>query len=400
VKKILIVAMPESIHTARWLSQIIDQDWEIHLFPSIDVDRTHPMMSNIIVHHSLYCTKDTNSTAVEHRGIPVPFSTAVAWSKELLNSKKPDHRIIQLKKIIEKIKPDIVHSLEMQHAGYLTLEAKKITSGPFPPWIVTNWGSDIYLFSRLSWHEERIREVLRLCDYYSCECQRDVCLAKYYGFNGTVLPVFPNTGGFDIAKCCSLRKSGSVSQRRIIMLKGYQGWAGRALVGLRALERCVNELKDYRIVIHSAMCDEVVIAAELFRKSTSIPIEFVTPGSPHERLLQLHGESKIHIGLSISDGISTSLLEAMLMGSFPIQSFTACADEWVIDGKTGILVHPDDPDDVEAAIRKALNDDDLVNSASEYNMAVVNERLDGIVVKGKTVEFYKQVFSCKAATGK
>lgn len=390
VKKILIVAMPESIHTARWLAQIIDQGWEIHLFPSIDVDMTHPMMSDIIVHHSVYFSKGVSST-VEHRGIPVPFSLMSAWSKDLLARKNQGYRIQQLKKLIDKLKPDVVHSLEIQHAGYLTLEAKKLAAGPFPPWIATNWGSDIYLFGRLPWHEGKIREVLSQCNYYSCECRRDVCLAKHYGFKGIVLPVFPNTGGFDLAKYSAFRKNGPVSERRSIMLKGYQGWAGRALVGLRALERCADILKGYQIFIHSAMCDEVVIAAELFKKTTSIPVEFVTPGSSHERILQLHGESRLHIGLSVSDGISTSLLEAMLMGSFPIQSFTACADEWVVDGKSGILVHPDDPDNVEAAIRKALSDDNLVNSAAEYNCTVVSERLDDAVIKGKTVEFYKYV---------
>jgi glycosyltransferase involved in cell wall biosynthesis len=143
------------------------------------------------------------------------------------------------------------------------------------------------------------------------------------------------------------------------------------------------------------MCDDVVIAAELFRKSTGIPLEFVTPGSPHEVILRLHGESRISIGLSISDGISTSLLEAMVMGSFPIQSFTACADEWLVDGESGILVHPDDPDNVEAAIRRALSDDDLVNSAAEHNRRVAEERLDCRLIKERTLDYYRQTLGAK-----
>lgn len=392
MKRILLVAMPESIHTTRWISQIVDQGWDIHLFPSLDTDRVHPELADITVHHAIYSFTANEKKDIEYRGVPVPAS-AYGWSKNLLQRFIPNYRAMKLKSVIERIKPDIVHSLEMQHAGYLCLEVKNMLGGSFPPWIVTNWGSDIFLFGRLPWHEPLIRDVLSNCEYYSCECRRDVCLAEYYGFKGKVLPVFPNTGGFDVAKSAAIRKSGLVSERRAIMLKGYQGWAGRALVGLRALERCVDVLQGYRIYIHSAMCDEVVIAAELFRKSSSIPLEFVVPGSPHEKILTLHGESRISIGLSISDGISTSLLEAMLMGAFPIQSYTACADEWIVDGRTGILVHPDDSDNVEAAIRKALQQDDLVDVAAEENMSVVKERLDKAQLKVKTIAFYQDVLT-------
>ena len=42
-----------------------------------------------------------------------------------------------------------------------------------------------------------IKKVLENCDFYSCECYRDVELAKQYGFKGHQLPVYPNTGGFN-----------------------------------------------------------------------------------------------------------------------------------------------------------------------------------------------------------
>ena len=57
-------------------------------------------------------------------------------------------------------------------------------------------------------------------------------------------------------------------------------------------------------------------------------------------MLRLHGRARVSIAISIGDGISTALLEAMAMGSFPIQTCTACADEWIIDGKSGFIVQP------------------------------------------------------------
>lgn len=389
--KILVVAMADSIHTARWVSQVTDQGWEIHLFPSIDYGIVHPEMKNVTVYHSVYGQHKKNDKSIKLKGLYVFSKHLAEFCRSSLKILAKNYRINQLKRLIKKIKPDIIHSLEIQHAGYLTLAAKKkIKHKRFPPWIVTNWGSDIYLFGRLAEHEAKIREVLAAADYYSCECHRDVHLAKLYGFKGQILPVFPNTGGLDLELIPSLRLPGLVSNRRIIMLKGYQTWAGRALVGLRALERCAELLSDYQIAIFSASSD-VLIAAELFSKATGIPTIIIPKETTHRDILKWHGRARISIGLSISDAISTSLLEAMAMGSFPIQSCTACADEWIEDGKTGLLVPPEDTELIEKALRRAIIDDDLVNRASEQNYAVIKEKLDCYELKSRVIKLYKFV---------
>jgi len=55
--KIIIVAMAESIHTARRLNQIIDQDWDIHLFPVNDFGVKHPEIKNVTIYYSFYGLK-------------------------------------------------------------------------------------------------------------------------------------------------------------------------------------------------------------------------------------------------------------------------------------------------------------------------------------------------------
>lgn len=389
VMKILLVAMPDSIHTVRWISQITEQGWEIHLFPCYNAP-VHPEMRGVIIQRSLYSNLESFSLSLSNRYISFCYRVILAVLRVILTKFFPECLDISLRKIIYDLKPDIVHSLEIQHAGYKVLDAKKLFSGAFPPWIVTNWGSDIYLFGRIAQHSQKIKEVLAACNYYSCECRRDVCLAKAYGFEGTVLPVFPNTGGFDLTATARLRQSGPISNRRLIMLKGYQTWAGRALVGLRALERCADLLKDYELVVYCPS-NEVTIATELFTQNTGVRTTLIPFGTPHQELLKLHGRARISLGLSIGDAISTSLLEALVMGSFPIQSWTACADEWFEDGITGILVPPEDPDVIEQAIRRALLDDNLVNAAAERNEHTVCDRLNYTMLKQKAVEMYQIV---------
>lgn len=392
--KLLLVAMSDSIHTARWVKQLEGQGWEIHLFPSVDVGETHPELAGVTVYHSFYAGTDNQSRGNLYRGTKMPSQLAARAVRHLKAQRNGTYRERDLAALIKKIRPDIVHSLEIQHAGYLTLAAKKLLGGAFPKWIVTNWGSDIYLFGQLPEHAKKITEVLRHCDYYSCECQRDVGLAQKHGLTSPALPVFPNTGGFDLEKASKLRAAGPTSKRKIIMLKGYQDWFGRALFGLKALEQAADILKGYEIVIYASHADSgVPLAAELFSQRTGIPTRIIPRGTPNTEILKLHGQARLSLGVSISDAISTSLLEAMVMGSFPIQSNTACADEWIDDGKTGLLVPPEDTYAIEKAIRKAVGDDKLVDAAAGLNWQTAEMRLDQKVITPKVIEFYQTVLA-------
>jgi glycosyltransferase involved in cell wall biosynthesis len=397
--RILFVAMADSIHTARWINQTADEGWDIHLFPSTDA-AINPSLRNVTVHDEM----------IRYSGIDLSVSQAGAWSwpfpsiekwvgltlKRLRRSPplapyvKDRSRAKRLARLIRQLRPDIVHSLEIQHAGYLTLDAKNALNR-FPHWIVTNWGSDIYYFGHFQEHKDRIRAVLSACDYYNCECYRDVALGKTFGFQGRVLPVLPNTGGFDLARVGHFRQTGCVSSRRIILIKGYQNWAGRALVALQAVLLCSDHLREYRVVIYSAN-DEVKKTAKSMSKNTGIAIEIAPPCS-HDEMLHLYGSARAYIGLSISDAISTSLLESIVMGAFPIQSCTACADEWIVDGKTGFIVPPEDPEAVAAAIRRAVTDDALVDNAARINADLARERLDYSIIRRQVISMYKEIWN-------
>jgi glycosyltransferase involved in cell wall biosynthesis len=394
--RLLFVAMPESVHTARWICQLAGQGWDIHLFPCY-VAPVHKALRDVTVHDVLVRLSGIDRSVRLPGAVPWPFAEGERVATYGLHLLRHSRRLApwrhdqagRLARLVRRLKPDLVHSLEFQHSGYLTLESREILGGRFPPWIVTNWGSDIYLFGRIPEHRDKIREVLACCDYYSCECRRDVDLARRHGFAGEVLPVIPNTGGFDLEKIHEIRQRGRTSERRLVVLKGYQGWAGRALVGIRALSLCADALGGYQLAIYLASPD-VRFAGSLFSESTGIPCKIV-PYVPHEGILRLHGQARLSIGLSIGDAISTSMLEAMAMGSFPIQSSTACVEEWLQDGVSGLVVPPEDPEIVAAAIRRALTDDDLVDGAERINARVVADRLDQREVRKHVVEMYKSL---------
>lgn len=387
--RILFVAMADSIHTARWIDQLAEQGWDIHLFPSIDTGISIGSLRDVTIHHSFHSRRPKGSRPLRVRGIPMFSPTAAALAISAVRREWPEYHARRLARLIERLKPDIVHSMEIQAAGYLTHAARQQCRRLFPTWIVTNWGSDIYLFGRLAEHADRIRAVLAACDYYSCETERDVGLARDMGFKGQVLPVLPNTGGFDLVRTASLRQPGPPSSRKLLLVKGYQHWAGRALVAIRAIALCAEQLQGFRVAVYSAG-DDVRMAAELTARSAGIPIDCL-PKCSHEEMLSWYGKARIYIGLSISDAIPTSLLEAMVMGAFPIQSDTGAADEWITNGSSGLIVPPEDPELVAAAIRRAVSDDALVDRAAEMNAQAARERLDEKAIRPQVIAMYERV---------
>lgn len=395
--RIVFVAIPNSIHTARWINQITDQGWEIHLVPSVPLP-LHPYLKDKVRVHEQTEQKMARwrRTAINllarwphHRG-----SGHARRLRERIQAQVP---IGGLDQVIRHVRPHLVHSLEFQHGSYPVLETKQRLQAEMPTWIVSSWGSDVYLFHRLAEHRARVQAVLATCDYYACECARDVALARELGLRGEVLPVLSCGGGFDLAQMRTLRRPGPTSQRRVILVKGYQGWAGRGLVALRAVAMCADVLQahGYRVVVQLASPDTLT-AAELVAHSTGLPIEIAQHGD-YTEALQRFGAARVHIGLSISDGISQSLLEAMVMGAFPIQSCTACADEWIEDGKSGFIVPPEDPHIVAAALRRAVTDDALVDQAAAINDATAARRLAYGHIKEQVVEMYRSIHAKIAA---
>ena len=389
--KILFVTRPKAVHGARWISQLRDSGWDVHLFPAT-ADEWPPLYRAVgKAHVSRF---DAGERAVLLRVDWPDHKRGVTRAMRLLEACRPRraNRALRLARVIERIRPDIVHSLEFQHAGYLTLAARKLVRGDFPVWIAQNWGNDLYMYRHLPGHAERVREVLSAIDYHDCECVRDVAIGHELGFGGPDLPIIPNCGGFDLEGAERERSRTGTSERDVILIKGYQDDRGRMSIALRALERMDRGILDrFRVVVYSATSNAGHAAVHLFTGRTGVPVE-ILPRIGHDEMLRWHGRARVSVGLSLSDSISISLLEAMVMGSFPIQSDTSVADEWLKDGVGGHIVPAEDSDAIAEKLQQALTDNRLVDEAARANWRTVAERLDAAKIREQVLDMYATVY--------
>jgi len=405
-KRILIIAMQDSPHTFRWLRQLANAGLDVHLF-AINSLAPNSDVEYITLHQAWYARiagrflNKKKKNGLLNRALKKWMIRICLFIDKLFTTTLGDSEVVvpyfygpkSLSNIIRKLRPEVIHSLEFQHCSYLALYARYMIGDQFPSWWVTNWGSDIYHFARIGSHKKTIEQVLKYANFYSCECHRDVDLARQLGFSGQILPVIPNSGGFDLDSVQKAREKLPTSARKLILIKGYQTFAGRALTALEALEYCLPELQGYKIVVFSASPETRARVRELLL-STHLDIEILDYAS-HDVMMRMFARARIYLGVSVSDGISTSMLEAMGLGAFPIQTNTSCCNEWIVDGRSGFEIPPDDPFVIANKLRQALVDDDLVDNASRLNWNTVVSKLNGSVLSSQVIEMYNYVLKNK-----
>ena len=370
--KVLVICMFDSIHTARWLAQFEDQSIEFLLFPSSPQRRVHPELNKLISGDGLSRYRPVRLA----RYFSVPL-----WALDKLSSNFFRGWILRWS--IENFRPGIVHALELQNAGYLGVRALAGVERNDLKFTVTNWGSDIFWFQRFPKHKAKLQKLLQLADVYSAECERDVVLARNLGFTGHAMPVIPNAGGFSEADFAIPRLD--PRERKTIALKGYHGWVGRAKVSLEAVSEMSEELQGYRIVVYSANRSVLKLAKQVAKQTGLEVTAFGKGAMSHKQVLEMFAISKIYVGLSESDGISTSMLEAMALGAIPVQTSTACCGEWF--GDSGVAVHEITVPTVKDAIRESLRLADNPANA-EKNLETIKTRASAEMVKKVALTFY------------
>ena len=381
MKRVLIIGMADSIHIARWIKQFENVDVELHFFPSAKFRKFTP---EIRAH-----SKNNERLKIHSVLHQSSFSGYIDFALFELSKVIPKFNLRKkfLQKVISRNQFSIVHVIEIQHSGYLFLEALHQRSKDFKV-ILTNWGSDIYFFANQFEHARKIDDLLGRVDFYSAECARDYDLAQRMGFEGAFLPLIPNAGGFIIDE----RQQSRTSTRSMILIKGNGGTFGNVELVLPVISQILLKYNEILVHFYSVTSD---VESEIVALQTEFPgrVQFSLAKKrvDHEEMLLLFRKSRIYVSSSKSDGISTSFLEALVSGAYPVQSDTSCAKEWIHLGFKGSVV-ANNAAQFKSTIENALDSDELVDLAQESNIGLAKIHLEQKVVSEKAREFYNLDF--------
>jgi hypothetical protein len=366
-QRILIVAMLDSVHTFRWLSQFKDSEIDFIIFPSKKHKVIHEGTLRLLASESRATFKLARfkKWAKFHGYLDYFFHIIFSTMA------KRDFRLLALIRLARRNSFNYVHALEIQGAGYLVDSMVRTTGIRFST-IVTNWGSDIYFYQNLPDHRDRISSALRSADYYSAECRRDYSLARSLGFKGIELPCIPNAGGFPGE---DQTLGAATSTRMNVVAKAYGGDFGRGDLIITALRNVFSIVPSYTAFLYS-VTDDLTEQVERLIQEFPGRISYSSRRNPltREEMKYLFHRSRVYLGASRSDGISTSFLEALNYGCYPIQTDTSCAGDWKELGAEASVVSQD-VSEIERSLTIALMDDRLVDSAQVTNLAIAKKYL-------------------------
>jgi glycosyltransferase involved in cell wall biosynthesis len=372
--RILFISMP-SVHVIRWIENLKDTPYELYWFDVLGRGKLE--------------TFDSVCQCTDWKKRRVPYIKG----EYFLSKKYPSiyGKVIPflevsaneaLEKIILEIQPNIIHSFEMQSCSYPIL--KTMQKHPNLKWIYSCWGNDLFYYQQFSEHLKKIKKVLQRVDFLHTDCQRDLVLAQQLGFVGRHVGVIPGGTGYPIESLGVYKVP--INQRKIILVKGYEHILGRGLNIVKALHSIQDQILDYEVVVfgaHPKVIDYIKLNHLEFKY-------FDRNGLSHEGLMELMGKSLLYIGNSISDGMPNTLLEAIVMGAFPIQSNPGGVTQEIINhGENGLLIEdPESIDTIRNLIKRAITDSLLLKKAEGINQVLALERLDYEDNKRKAIGIY------------
>jgi len=375
--KILMVSIP-TLHFFRWANQLQDAGHEVYWF---DITGMSQPVSKI-------------------SWIKQKVDWKLRWDypgRLLVKNKFPKlYKFIQqfiekdtaktFENYLNEIQPDVVHSFALYLSCSPIIEVME--KNPIQKWIYSSWGSDLFYFQNEPTYLKDIKRVLPRINYLFTDCKRDFEIAKQYGFTGEFLGVFPGGGGFELNEIEAYKLP--ISERKTILIKGFQGRSGRAISILKAIATLKEQLLNYEIVVFGSdpQTFEYVTNSELKNWK-----KFQILGKiPHEEVLKLMGKSLIYIGNSNSDGMPNTMLEAIFMGGFPIQSNPGGATaELIQNGVNGLLIEDcEDEEKIKEIVIHAVNNCNFEKAESLNQLEIVT-KLHFLKVKNEVISIYKKL---------
>lgn len=279
-----------------------------------------------------------------------------------------------LKKIYNKIKPDIVHTGYVWQVGILAAIQN------LHPHLSMVWGSDVLIEPDKHYIlKMMVRKVMNQCDHVQCDAEfvKSKIISTY-----KILPekvtVFP--WGIDLSSFKKLdknvcRKQLGLKEKDIIFM------CTRPLQKLYRVPEMLYEFKDFakdKNDVKMVLVTDGLLREEVLRyvEENKLKDKILFKGwIEYSELPVYFNAADVHVSNSISDGTSLSLLEAMACGCGLIVTDVPAIIEWV-NNENGIVVSRKNSNELKQAFEKYYNNRNLIDLHGNRNILIAKEKAD------------------------
>ena len=365
MNKICYLGGAISIHVQRWANYFAEHGWEVHII-----------------------TKEPAKNGL-HPNIKQHFSPAF-FPQSIHKLNFPIH-LHNINKLINLIKPDVVHAISIESYGAYTgfIKSKAI--------VLTGWGFKHTITSNglQKWIEQR---ALKKADvvWVGSQALKDA-IAKYgcdenkvvvipWGVNAKMFN--PDINGSEVRQKLDLDGS-----HVVISARCFETYTDIGCL-INAIPDVLKVLPDSRFIIAGSGSLEHELKQLTKDLGVWDSVRFVGE-IPHPKLPVYFRAADIYVATSLMDSSSVSLLDAMACGLPVVVTNALSNDEWVENGKNGFIVPMKDPKSLAEKIIYLLKHPELMEKFGKRNREIIVERTDEENVMGKIEKIYKELINKK-----
>ncbi|MFQ5786771.1 MAG: glycosyltransferase family 4 protein [Thermodesulfobacteriota bacterium] len=378
--KLCFIGWGSSIHMQRWMQWFMKSGHEVYLITN------HPSKMDGITEYDI-------SDGEEYSGSGLRKHSSLWFNvyllKPLFRKIKVDvlRRIINVRKFIREIQPDVVHLHTLLYPSYLG-----VFSG-FHPLVVTPWNGDIVWKSQ--WSRIRkyaIRQGLAKADFITVDSDELRLKILRYGKYENKIEFI--SFGVDTKLFCPGARSPELRKQLKIEPDVPVILSNRSFEDLYNIDVIIKSIhlvlgvlpKATLFAWHSASRkDYLMKLAESMGVMNNV--RFVGKVR-HDELPEYYTESDIFVTIPSGDTISISLLEAMACGVVPVVSDLPSSNECISDGVNGHVVPVRDVEATAQAILKLLGNRELRKSIVQRNREWMINNADWDTNMKKVEELY------------
>ncbi len=357
--KICFIGDIKSIHLQRWSKYFVDAGYEVHL---IDQNKYE---YNTLTSHLLK----------NYTGIKV-----FDWV----------FRGMQVRSIIKKIKPDVIHC----HAAFSSGVFGAFSG--FHPLVITPWGSDVLLLPKESKVIKfLIKYSLKKADMLTCDGENTKSAMIDLGVKSEKIKII--YFGIDTKKNNpdkrneELRRKLNISNSlSVISLRTFKPIYNIETL-IKAVPLVLREMPDAKFILVGGGEQEQYLKE--LAKSLGVSDSIIFTGMiSADEIPKYLASSDVYVSTSLSDsGLAASTGEAMACGLPVVVTDTGCNSEWVTDGKNGFVIPVKEPNLLAKKIIYLLKNKDAIKKFGDNSRGIICDRQDYYKEMEKMKKIYEEL---------
>jgi glycosyltransferase involved in cell wall biosynthesis len=281
--------------------------------------------------------------------------------------------VIQLKKIISDIKPEVIHAHSVEDTALMGA-----ISG-FHPFVVTPWGSDVLVApkeSRMS--KWRVKYALKRADLITCDAEHIKGPLIELGANPRKIKII--CFGVDVQKFKpgvineNIRQELGIINSPVVMTCRRLDPNCDIASLIKAIPLVLAEIPETKFIIIGRGSEEGNLK-ELAKSLNILECVKFIGWVPHDELPRYLTSADVYVSTALSDaGIAASTAEAMACGLPVVITDFGDNRKWVEDGVNGFLIPLKAPEVLASKIIHLLKHENDRKKFGQANRQVIEER--------------------------